>query len=108
MKWVNTNYKTTIAGSFSALGKTLMGVGIIPQLAHAPSQMLTNMAVAGFICDAIGTFLGHLFAADAKSMANLKEAVSINTESLRTGDTSLLGKADSLNPVKNDEQKEIK
>ena len=93
-----SNYKTTIAGALSTLGKTLMGVGVLPQLANGSSKVLTYIAIAGFLCDAIGSFLGHLFSADAKTVSDLKQAVTINTESIRTGDTSQLSKADCLNP----------
>ncbi|MES2367003.1 MAG: hypothetical protein V4563_14100 [Pseudomonadota bacterium] len=99
---MSTNYKTTIAGAFSALGTTLMGVGVVPQLAGTPSKFLTVTATVGFVCTAIGQFLGHLFSADAKTVDNLKQAVAINTESLRTGDTSMLNKADVLNPAKDE------
>ena len=94
------NYKTTIGGAFSTLGKALMGVGILPQLANGSNKVLTYIAITGFLCDAIGSFLGHLFSADAKTVSDLKQAVTINTESIRTGDTSQLAKADCLNPAK--------
>lgn len=74
-----TNYKSTIAGAFSALGTTLMGMGVVPQLSGTPSKYLTYVATAGFICTAIGQFLGHLFAADAKTVNDLKAQVNENT-----------------------------
>ena len=84
------NYKSTIAGAFSALGSTLMGVGIIPQLNGAPSALLTWIALAGFIINAIGSFLGHLFAADAKTLGELSTVVSEHDAAIRTGDSSIL------------------
>lgn len=76
------NYKTTIGGAFSALGTALMGIGIVPQLEGTPSKVLTYVALAGFICTAIGQFLGHLFAADAKTVSELAVQVDANTKTL--------------------------
>jgi hypothetical protein len=76
------NYRTTIGGAFSALGTTLIGVGVVPQLGSAPSKLLTYVAVAGFICTAIGQFLGHLFSADAATVAELKTQVTSNTANI--------------------------
>lgn len=89
---MKTNYKSTIAGAFSALGSALMGVGIVPQLSGTSSKLLTWIAMAGFICNAIGAFLGHLFAADAKTVAELSDKVETNTQALISGDTSRLVK----------------
>ena len=94
-----SNYKSTIGGAFSALGTTLMGIGIIPQLAGTPNKVLLYVAIAGFVCTAIGQFLGHLFAADAKTVRDLSEQVQSNTidittakATIVTGDTSLINK----------------
>jgi hypothetical protein len=58
------SWKSTLGGALSALGTALMGVGIIPQLSSEPNRTLTSIALAGFICSALGQFFGHLFAAD--------------------------------------------
>jgi TRAP-type C4-dicarboxylate transport system permease small subunit len=59
-----TSWKTTLGGALTATGHTLMGVGVIPQLAGAQSKALLYIALAGFILVAAGTFVTGLFAAD--------------------------------------------
>lgn len=86
------NYKSTIGGAFSALGTTLIGVGIVPQLAGTPNKALLYLAIAGFACQAIGQFLAHLFAADAKVVSDLSTRVDENARALITGDTSHITK----------------
>jgi len=71
-----SNYKTTLGGALSALGKTLMGVGIVPQLGGTPSKFLTGCAALGFLLDAVGGFFAHLFSADAKTLQSLANVVS--------------------------------
>ena len=73
---MNTNWKTTISGAFNALGTTLMGVGIIPQLSGTSSKFLMYVAITGFICKAVAEFLGHLFAADASQLKDIANQVS--------------------------------
>ncbi len=79
---MSKNYKTTLGGALSAFGKTLMGVGIVPQLSGAHSTVLTYVAMTGFICDAAGGFFGHLFSADAETVNNLIAQVQSNTDIL--------------------------
>lgn len=76
------SWKTTIGGALSALGKTLMGIGIVPQLAGVPNQLLTYTAVLGFALDAVGGFLGHLFAADETTVIKMLKAVGADTSVL--------------------------
>ena len=59
------SWKSTLGGALSALGTSLVGVGVVPQLSGMPSQTLTRVALAGFVFQALGQFFGHLFAADA-------------------------------------------
>jgi len=92
------NYKSTIGGAFSALGSTLIGIGVVPQLAGAPSKTLLYVAVAGFTCQAIGQFLAHLFSADAKVVKDLAEQVNTNTNAILSGDTSHLRKVELAKP----------
>jgi hypothetical protein len=67
----NTSWQTTIGGAFSALGTALMGVGVVPQLgSNVTNPTLTKIALAGFVCSAIGTFFSHLFAASVSSVNN--------------------------------------
>jgi hypothetical protein len=60
----NTSWKTTLGGALTATGHTLMGVGVVPQLAGAQSKALLYIALAGFVLGAAGTFFTGLFAAD--------------------------------------------
>jgi len=92
--------KSTIGGAFSALGSALMGVGILPQLSGNTSHTLTVLATIGFCCNAIGTFLGHLFAADARELKNLsaqveenKTAIETTAQAVTSGDTTELRKS---------------
>jgi hypothetical protein len=58
------SWKTTLGGALSAFGKTLFGVGAIPQLAGIHHTFLVYLALLGLIIDAIGDFFTKLFAAD--------------------------------------------
>lgn len=73
-----SNLKTTIGGALSALGTTLVGVGVVPQLAGTPSKFLTYCAIAGFFCSALGKFFSALFSADAKTVQKLSDQVTLN------------------------------
>ncbi len=92
------NWKSTIGGAFSAFGTTLMGIGVVPQLAGNPSKTLTVFATVGFACTAVGQFLGHLFAADAKTVQDLSAKIDLTTAAVQTGDTSILKKSDVVKP----------
>ena len=87
-----TNYKTTIGGALSVLGTTLVGVGIVPQLAGVPSHVLTILAVVGFGCSALGKFLTALFAADATQLKNLQQQMTNTQSAVVTGDTTIITK----------------
>jgi len=93
-----SNYKSTIGGAFSALGTTLIGVGVVPQLSGVPNKFLTYVAVAGFLFTAIGQFLGHLFAADAATLRALSTQVNENSSAILTGDTTHLRKSQTEPP----------
>lgn len=87
------NWKSTIGGAFGALGTALMGIGIVPQLGGSPSTLLTYIALAGFICNAIGIFFGHLFAADAAAVRGLQAQMAVVPEAIDSGNTEMLKKA---------------
>ena len=91
--------KTTIGGAFSALGTTMMGVGVVPQLAGSPSKMLTGIAIAGFVCNGIGAFLAHLFAADAKDLQTVADYAQQTRAAVMTGDKAGLAQAQALLPA---------
>jgi hypothetical protein len=97
---MNTNWRTNIGGSLGLLGDSLLGIGIIPQVAGLPSKWLTGIALAGFFIRAIGSALGHFLGADAKVVAVMGAAVKQNTaaiaaipQAITTGDTSIITKA---------------
>lgn len=92
-----TNWRTNLGGALGALGSTLVGVGVVPQLAGTPSKLLTWTAVIGFACSAAGKFFTALFAADAKSVdqakcqiAELQKRSNFVPNAIESGDTSLL------------------
>lgn len=58
------SWKTNLGGSLSALGHTLMGIGVVPQLGNMHSVFLTYVAATGFFLSAAGTFFTGLFAQD--------------------------------------------
>lgn len=70
-----TNWRTNLGGALGALGTTLIGVGVVPQLGGTPSKFLTYMAVSGFIISALGKFFTALFAADAATVASTSAKV---------------------------------
>jgi hypothetical protein len=77
----------------------LMGVGIVPQLNGLSSKPLTYIALSGFIFSAIGTFLGHLFAADASALKGVQQDVQATNAkvdaaaaAIVTGNTDFLKK----------------
>ena len=44
------------------------GIGIVPQLSGTPNGLLTKVALGGFVLNVLGTFFGHLFAADQSEL----------------------------------------
>ena len=76
------SWKTTLGGALSALGKTLMGIGVVPQLSGEPKPFLTYVAVAGFVLDALGSFFAHLFAVDQGALIDALKKVGTDTTRL--------------------------
>lgn len=69
----------------------LVGVGVVPQIAEGtPSKMLMYVSLAGFLMQAIGTFLAHLFSADK---AAVKEMIKDNNE--ETAERVAIAKAEA-------------
>ena len=66
-------YRTTLGAALSSFGTTLMGIGVVPQLANGPSSILTWVALAGFVLNAVGTFLSHLWVADKDEVKKMIE-----------------------------------
>jgi hypothetical protein len=84
------SWKTTIGGAFSALGSTLMAIGIVPQLSGAPSRLLSAVTIVGFVCNAVGAFLAHLFAADAADLKTVADYAQVTRAAVITGDHAAL------------------
>lgn len=71
--------KTNIGGALTALGTTLLGIGIVPQLSGAPSALLTGTAIGGFFIAAVGGALTGFFARD-----NDKTSVDVGLQGTTT------------------------
>jgi hypothetical protein len=67
------SWKSKLGASLSTLGKSLMGIGVLPQLSGEPNSTLTYIAMAGFILDAAGGFFRDLFSADKTSVVKMIE-----------------------------------
>jgi hypothetical protein len=78
-----TNWRTNIGGAISVLGTSLIGFGILPQLAGGPSRLLYWTAFVGFCLSATGKALTALFAADARQVNVLADQVRANTETIQ-------------------------
>lgn len=48
-------------------------IGVVPQLGGTPSKLLTYIALTGFIMNVLGTFFGHLFAADQSELIRVSQ-----------------------------------
>lgn len=89
------NWQSTIGGAFGAIGTALMGVGIVPQLDGTPSPLLTKIAMAGFICNCLGTFFAHLFAADAAALKVVQAQMAQVPQVIEAGNTDMLKKSEA-------------
>jgi hypothetical protein len=75
---MNNNWRTNLGGAVSVLGTSLIGIGIVPQVAGVPSKFLTYTAVVGFVLSALGKSLTALFAADAASVKqNIQQITAV-------------------------------
>ena len=73
------SWRTTLGGALSTLGKTLMGIGVVPQLSGEPKPFLTYVAIAGFVLDALGGFFAHLWAVDQTTVINMLKKTGTDT-----------------------------
>lgn len=94
-----TNWRTNLGGALGVLGTTLIGVGVVPQLAGTQSKLLTYTATAGFFISAAGKFFHALFAADAAEVAKATTNIAglQNDVAQIKGDTAAITK--SQNPT---------
>ena len=86
------SWKTTLGGALGAFGKTLVGIGVVPQLSGTPSLLLTYITVAGFILEAVGDFIGHLFSADTQQVQKMQKQIDAVPSAISSGDTEFLKK----------------
>lgn len=86
------SWRSTIGGAFSAAGSLMVGIGVVPQLGGTPNKLLSYIALAGFIFNVIGTFLGHLFAADAQELRNMQASMMEVPHAIDSGDTTVLAR----------------
>jgi len=71
---MNRSWKTTLGGSFQAMGTILMGVGLVPGLTSMEAaEQLRWLVVTGLICQALGAFFANLFAADSAVVVKMIE-----------------------------------
>lgn len=87
-----TNWQSTLGGAFGAAGTMMVGIGVVPQLGGTPNKLLTYVALIGFGFNVVGTFLGHLFAADAKQLESVQAQMLKVPEAIKTGNTEMLFK----------------
>lgn len=69
-----------------------MGIGIVPDRTSDNYDTLHWLSIAGFVFTGVGSFFGHLFAADKAEVNAISERVDANTRAAITGDTSRLKK----------------
>lgn len=105
------NWRSSISGSCAAVGVLLWGMPFAcaqftgPLSNIIPTTWYRWMILSGIIFNVAGVFFGHFFAADAKAVGELKEQVQENSDAIRTGDTSIVRKADGTTPNENNTSK---
>lgn len=82
---MNAHWQTNLGGAVSVTGTTLIGVGVLAQLTQvAPENALLTtsqltlmwyVALFGFVLSAVGKGMTALFAADAKTVNSVADAV---------------------------------
>ena len=67
-----TNWKTTLGGALSALGTSLMGIGVLTAVnsTQFPTRLVNGVILTGFMLSALGKFFGMLFASDKGNGTN--------------------------------------
>ena len=80
-----TNWKTNLGGAISITGTSLIGIGLIPQVADmSHSKVLTVIAIVGFCLSAVGKGITALFAADASVVNKMATQIASNTIAIET------------------------
>ena len=74
-----SNYKTTIGGAVSTVGKGMIMIGVLPQLAGTHSNLLWYVTLAGYLINIVGEGLAKFFAADASALKQVAEQTTANT-----------------------------
>ena len=73
---MNRNWKTNLGGALQLVGKSLLGIGLFPQLAGDHANLFFYTAFVGFVLEAIGQGITALFSADSSQVANLAARVN--------------------------------
>lgn len=82
------NWRTNLGGALGALGSTLVGVGVVPQLSGTPSN------------SALGKFFTALFAADSKAVNAAHEETKIMVADLQNQISQVKGDSATIpNPA---------
>lgn len=86
------NWRTTLGGSVSTVGKGLIAMTVLPQLAGNHEPVLWYLSLAGYIINIIGEGLSKLWAADAKVLNQVVEqtnaiATQTNVNTVQIADT---------------------
>lgn len=92
-------WQKNLGTSLSALGLTLMGTGIIPQLGLNPSThttLLNILAIAGFVLKAAGSFINDLFGVDVKTV---ETSIQENNLVMHGANSPALPPIDKTTPV---------
>lgn len=76
--------RTTLGGALGAFGVFLQGASLTINATspNFPGKFLTGCIIAGFLMQGVGIFFAHLWAADEKEVAKVKEQVRENTKTL--------------------------
>lgn len=72
---MNKNPKTNLGGAIAIIGESMVGIGMLPQLAGVHSDVLWYVALAGFIISCVGKGVTAYYAADATTVQNVANAV---------------------------------
>jgi len=93
--------KTNLGGAIAVTGTTLIGIGVLTQLAqfapntNVPPGLLSAMwyvALAGFIISAIGKGVTAYFSADSKDVEAIQRQISAVPAAIDSGNTEQLKK----------------
>ena len=87
------NWRTTVGGAVSTVGKGMIMMGVLPQLAGSHSNLLWWMTLVGYVINIVGEGLAKFFAADAVALKEVVQrteeiAQQTNVNTVKIGDTN--------------------